>query len=147
MKPMAYTVREVAGLSGVSVRTLHFYDEVGLLKPGYVARTATGTTRSRISDDVNAGSTRPRKSILTVRVRNLTNLNFASTFLCVRIDVFLVRPNSGASFLEQVRHHWFQDPSLWVIRSHFCYSQPTWSIVVPHDGDKGRLPQHHAILA
>ena len=34
---MAYTVRQVAGLSGVSVRTLHFYDEVGLLKPAYVS--------------------------------------------------------------------------------------------------------------
>jgi DNA-binding transcriptional MerR regulator/uncharacterized cupin superfamily protein len=33
---MAYTVRQVAALSGVSVRTLHFYDETGLLKPAYV---------------------------------------------------------------------------------------------------------------
>ena len=33
---MAYTVRQVAGLSGVSVRTLHFYDELGLLKPARV---------------------------------------------------------------------------------------------------------------
>jgi DNA-binding transcriptional MerR regulator len=32
---MAYTVKELADLSGVSVRTLHFYDEVGLLKPAY----------------------------------------------------------------------------------------------------------------
>jgi MerR family transcriptional regulator, thiopeptide resistance regulator len=32
---MAYTVRKLAGLSGVSVRTLHFYDAVGLLKPAY----------------------------------------------------------------------------------------------------------------
>ena len=32
---MAYTVKQVAELSGVSVRTLHFYDEVGLLKPAY----------------------------------------------------------------------------------------------------------------
>ncbi|HEX8673076.1 MAG TPA: MerR family transcriptional regulator [Longimicrobium sp.] len=32
---MAYTVKQVAGLSGVSVRTLHFYDEEGLLKPAY----------------------------------------------------------------------------------------------------------------
>ena len=32
---MAYTVKQVAGMSGVSVRTLHFYDEVGLLKPAY----------------------------------------------------------------------------------------------------------------
>jgi DNA-binding transcriptional MerR regulator len=37
MEAMAYTVRQVAGLSGVSVRTLHFYDEVGLLKPAYVS--------------------------------------------------------------------------------------------------------------
>ena len=33
---MAYTVKTLAGLSGVSVRTLHFYDEVGLLKPAYL---------------------------------------------------------------------------------------------------------------
>ena len=33
---MAYTVKKVAAMSGVSVRTLHFYDDVGLLKPAYV---------------------------------------------------------------------------------------------------------------
>ncbi len=33
---MAYTVKSVAKMSGVSVRTLHFYDEVGLLKPAYL---------------------------------------------------------------------------------------------------------------
>jgi DNA-binding transcriptional MerR regulator/quercetin dioxygenase-like cupin family protein len=32
---MAYTVKQVAVMSGVSVRTLHFYDEAGLLKPAY----------------------------------------------------------------------------------------------------------------
>jgi DNA-binding transcriptional MerR regulator len=32
---MAYTVKKVAAMSGVSVRTLHFYDETGLLKPAY----------------------------------------------------------------------------------------------------------------
>jgi DNA-binding transcriptional MerR regulator len=32
---MAYTVTKLAKLSGVSVRTLHWYDEVGLLKPAY----------------------------------------------------------------------------------------------------------------
>jgi DNA-binding transcriptional MerR regulator/uncharacterized cupin superfamily protein len=37
---MAYTVKQVAGMSGVSVRTLHFYDETGLLKPAYL--TANG---------------------------------------------------------------------------------------------------------
>jgi DNA-binding transcriptional MerR regulator len=34
---MAYTVKKLAAMSGVSVRALHFYDEVGLLKPAYVA--------------------------------------------------------------------------------------------------------------
>src|SRR5579862_1587357 len=32
-KTMGYTVKQVAAMSGVSVRTLHFYDETGLLKP------------------------------------------------------------------------------------------------------------------
>src|SRR5258708_13966947 len=32
---MTYTVKQVAAMSGVSVRTLHFYDETGLLKPAY----------------------------------------------------------------------------------------------------------------
>lgn len=34
---MAYTVKQVARLSGVSVRTLHFYDETGLLHPAHVS--------------------------------------------------------------------------------------------------------------
>lgn len=32
---MDYTVTKLAELSGVSVRTLHWYDEIGLLKPAY----------------------------------------------------------------------------------------------------------------
>lgn len=32
---MAYTVKKLAQFSGVSVRTLHWYDEVGLLHPAY----------------------------------------------------------------------------------------------------------------
>jgi len=34
-KKMAYTVKKLAKLSEVSVRMLHFYDEIGLLKPAY----------------------------------------------------------------------------------------------------------------
>ena len=34
-KAMTYTVKQVAAMSGVSVRTLHFYDETALLKPAY----------------------------------------------------------------------------------------------------------------
>ena len=32
---MAYTVKQLALMSGVTVRTLHFYDEMALLKPAY----------------------------------------------------------------------------------------------------------------
>jgi DNA-binding transcriptional MerR regulator len=32
---MGYTVKQVAAMSGVSVRTIHFYDETALLKPAY----------------------------------------------------------------------------------------------------------------
>lgn len=37
-----YTVRQLANVSGVSVRTLHYYDEIGLLKPAF-----TGENRYR----------------------------------------------------------------------------------------------------
>ena len=33
---MKLQIKEFAGLTGVSVRTLHYYDEIGLLKPSYV---------------------------------------------------------------------------------------------------------------
>jgi len=36
-KATAYTVKELAVMSGVTVRTLHFYDEMALLKPAYTA--------------------------------------------------------------------------------------------------------------
>lgn len=32
---MPYTVKKLAQLSGISIRTLRFYDEIGLLKPAY----------------------------------------------------------------------------------------------------------------
>lgn len=35
---MAYTVKQVARMSGVSVRTLHFYDETDLLKPAHTGQ-------------------------------------------------------------------------------------------------------------
>jgi DNA-binding transcriptional MerR regulator len=34
-KSMAYTVKQLAMMSGVTVRTLHFYDEMALLKPAH----------------------------------------------------------------------------------------------------------------
>lgn len=32
---MAYTVKKLEKLSGISIRALRFYDEIGLLKPAY----------------------------------------------------------------------------------------------------------------
>ncbi|WP_426741428.1 MerR family DNA-binding transcriptional regulator [Pseudomonas aeruginosa] len=32
---MAYRVKQLAKIWNVSVRTLHWYDEIGLLKPAY----------------------------------------------------------------------------------------------------------------
>lgn len=36
MKPEVYTVKSLSKLSNVSVRTLHYYDEIGLLKPAFL---------------------------------------------------------------------------------------------------------------
>lgn len=33
---MNLSIKQFAALTGVSVRTLHYYDEIGLLKPSYV---------------------------------------------------------------------------------------------------------------
>jgi DNA-binding transcriptional MerR regulator len=37
---MVYTVKQMSGLAGISVRTLHYCDEIGLLVP--VSRSAAG---------------------------------------------------------------------------------------------------------
>lgn len=47
---MEYSVNELAMLSGVSVRTLHYYDEIGLLHP---MRVATNGYRIYGPDEVN----------------------------------------------------------------------------------------------
>ncbi len=44
--PARYTVKQLAELAGVSVRTLHYYDEIGLLKPA-----AVGENGYRYYDD------------------------------------------------------------------------------------------------
>ncbi|MBN1313549.1 MAG: MerR family transcriptional regulator, partial [Anaerolineae bacterium] len=45
---MVYTVKQLADLAGVSVRALHYYDEIGLLKPSSV-----GENNYRYYDDVS----------------------------------------------------------------------------------------------
>ncbi len=45
---MSFSVGQVAGLAGVTVRTLHHYDEIGLLSPG--ARSAAGYRRYTDAD-------------------------------------------------------------------------------------------------
>jgi len=43
---MKYTVKQLADLAGVTRRTLHYYDEIGLLKP-----TMQGRNRYRYYDE------------------------------------------------------------------------------------------------
>ena len=38
------SVKEVSKLAGVSVRTLHYYDAIGLLKPARTRKRATVST-------------------------------------------------------------------------------------------------------
>jgi DNA-binding transcriptional MerR regulator len=38
---MKMQIKEFAGFTGVSVRTLHYYDEIGLLKPAFVDRSTS----------------------------------------------------------------------------------------------------------
>jgi DNA-binding transcriptional MerR regulator len=45
---MSWTVSEIAGLAKITVRTLHHYDEIGLLSPS--ARTANGHRRYEYGD-------------------------------------------------------------------------------------------------
>lgn len=42
----AYTVSQLAKMAGVSVRTLHHYDHIGLLAPA--GRTKAGSGRSAV---------------------------------------------------------------------------------------------------
>lgn len=37
---MVYTVKQLSNLAGISVRTLHYYDEIGLLKPSSVGENS-----------------------------------------------------------------------------------------------------------
>jgi len=46
---MRYTVKQLSDLAGVTIRTLHYYDEIGLLKPSSYGENGYryyGTSRS-----------------------------------------------------------------------------------------------------
>lgn len=44
------TVKEMSCISGISVRTLHYYDQIGLLKPSFVVKMAIATMMRRLLD-------------------------------------------------------------------------------------------------
>ena len=46
---MKMQIKEFAGFTGVSVRTLHYYDEIGLLTPAFVDRS----TGYRFYDEIS----------------------------------------------------------------------------------------------
>jgi hypothetical protein len=65
----------------------------------------------------------------------------------VRTNVFLVSPNGGISFLEQVLHYWLEDPHPLAILLLCCYFQLTPSVVVPYDGFESRLAKPRTLRA
>lgn len=52
---MDYTVKQLADLAGVSPRTLHYYDQIGLLKP---SSSTANTSRTTCSASSRSSSTK-----------------------------------------------------------------------------------------
>ena len=48
MNEKAKTVHEVAKLTGITARTLHYYDEIGLLKPSIITEQNTVSIQTTI---------------------------------------------------------------------------------------------------
>ena len=53
MNEKAKTVHEVAKLTGITARTLHYYDKIGLLKPSIITEAKY---RQYTDDDLTSGN-------------------------------------------------------------------------------------------
>ena len=53
---MELTVKRLSKLAGVSVRTLHFYAEIGLLRPGRAVQRRPAVQRDLSEDEPKAGA-------------------------------------------------------------------------------------------
>ena len=89
MRPAPWKVGELARWTGVSVRTLHYYDEIGLLRP---AQTTEAGYRLYTEGDV----------IRLQQVRSLRNLGFS----LAEIKDLLARPevSPGEVLRMQIAH-------------------------------------------
>ena len=63
------TVKEISELTGISVRTLHYYDEIGLLKP-----TQKSDAGYRLYDD---------RALEILQPVSYTHLTFLRQFKCL----------------------------------------------------------------
>ena len=54
MNEKAKTVHEVAKLTGITARTLHYYDEIGLLKPSIITEAKYRQYTDRKSTRLNS---------------------------------------------------------------------------------------------
>ena len=97
---MAYTVKQVARISGVSVRTLHFYDELGLLNASAVTvEPGIAPSARRVSDlaqrvegrlvatGVQAYLTHQLGAYETTEVERAEFANRADAHLCISLQV------------------------------------------------------------
>ena len=77
---MAYTVKQVATMSGVSVRTLHFYDETGLRN-----RDAVGIDQICFETDYpHADSTFPHSKKVAADICSQAGLDESETYKLLR---------------------------------------------------------------
>ena len=89
------TVKEVSHLSGVSIRTLHYYDKIGLLKPTIVAengyRYYDGTALSRL------------QMILYFRDLSFPLETIKTLLMCSRDDRYILLGQQLASLQQESR--------------------------------------------
>jgi hypothetical protein len=90
-----YTVNELAQMAGVSVRTLHYYDEIGLLREGQVLICfLNGPQEPELVEKLAEGRDILRRA-LEADLNNLPGLVTNGIFARRPADVLLLAESSG----------------------------------------------------
>lgn len=97
-KPTTYTVRQLADLAGVTPRTLHYYDAIGLLRP-----SAVGDNGYRQYDE--AAALERHRAALAARAGRLQHLihTIDRTLLHLQGEIEMSTPDLFAGFDEETQ--------------------------------------------
>jgi len=97
-KPTTYTVRQLADLAGVTPRTLHYYDAIGLLRPSSV-----GDNGYRQYDE--AAALERHRAALAARAGRLQHLihTIDRTLLHLQGEIEMSTPDLFAGFDEETQ--------------------------------------------